>query len=99
MNDISSTPLPIGPAPQLPQSTNRDPAATARAFESVFIGQMAKTMMETAPTDGPFSGGQGEEMFRGILAEQMGNAIAKRGGIGLAPAVLAQMIRMQGAGK
>jgi Rod binding domain-containing protein len=96
MDGISSVPLPVRPAPQLPQPANRDPAATAKAFESVFIGQMTKIMMDTAPTDGPFSGGHGEEMFRGVLAEQMGNAIAKRGGIGLAPEVLAQMLRMQG---
>ncbi len=96
MDDISSVPLPVRPAPQLPQPSSRDPAATAKAFESVFIGQMTKIMMDTAPTDGPFSGGHGEEMFRGVLAEQMGNAIAKRGGIGLAPAVVAQMLRMQG---
>lgn len=97
MDDISPVLPPAGPPPQIPQSTSRDPAATARAFESVFIGQMTKIMMETVPTDGPFSGGHGEEMFRGVLAEQMGNAVARRGGIGLAPAVLAQMIKMQGA--
>jgi len=98
MSDIASVTLPVGPAPQLPRTTGT-PAATAQAFESVFIGQMTKIMMETVPTDGPFAGGHGEEMFRGILAEQMGDAIAKRGGIGIAPAVLEQMIKMQGGKK
>ncbi len=101
--------LPMPPAPQMPRATGvgvgvgagavGDPAKTAREFEAVFIGQMTKIMMDTAPTDGPFSGGHGEEMFRGVLAEQMGNAIAKRGGIGLAPAVLAQIVKMQGGNK
>lgn len=96
--DITPTaPPPQGP--QLPRSTGRDPASTARAFESVFAGQMAKIMMETVPTDGPFSGGHGEEIFRGVLAEQLGDGIAKHGGLGIAPAVLDQITRMQGGKK
>jgi peptidoglycan hydrolase FlgJ len=44
---------------------------------------------------GEFSGGHGEEMFRGVLAEKLGTAIAQKGGVGLAPAVLAQILKMQ----
>ncbi|HEU0066707.1 MAG TPA: rod-binding protein [Sphingomonas sp.] len=70
---------------------------TAKDFESVFIGQMTKIMMETAaPQDGTFSGGHGEEMFRGVMAEQLGGAIVARGGLGLTPVVLDQIARMQG---
>jgi peptidoglycan hydrolase FlgJ len=90
--------IPPSPAPQMPRGVGK-PADTARAFEAVFLGQMTKIMMDTAPSDGPFSGGHGEEMFRGILAEQMGDAIAKRGGIGIAPAVMAQIIKLQGGKK
>jgi Rod binding domain-containing protein len=35
-------------------------------------------------------------MFRGVLAEEMGNAIARQGGIGIASSVMAQIIQMQG---
>jgi peptidoglycan hydrolase FlgJ len=94
---------PVGPlplAPQLPRPAPRavpaDVARTARDFEAVFIGQMTKLMMESAGSDGVFTGGHGEEMFRGVLAEEMGKSIAQRGGLGLAPAVAAQIIRMQG---
>ncbi len=69
--------------------------ATAREFEAVFIGQMAKLMMETVEIGDEFSGGHGEQMFRGVLAERLGDEIARRGGVGLAPAVLEQMIKMQ----
>ncbi len=69
---------------------------TAEAFEAVFIGQMTKLMMESAETDGPFSGGHGEATFRGVLAEQLGTRIAARGGIGLAPHVMQEIIRLQG---
>jgi Rod binding domain-containing protein len=98
MDNVAAVP-PMRPAPQLPPATGRDPASTARAFESVFAGQMAKIMMETVPTDGAFSGGHGEEIFRGVLAERMGDAIAQHGGLGIAPAVLGQIIQMQGGKK
>ncbi|MFS0850822.1 rod-binding protein [Novosphingobium panipatense] len=35
-------------------------------------------------------------MFRGILAEQIGNQIAQGRGLGIASAVEAQIIRLQG---
>lgn len=76
--------------------TNSGAAKVAREFEGVFAGQIAKIMMESAEMDGDFTGGSGESMFRGILAEQIGNQIAQGRGLGLAAAVEAQIIRMQG---
>jgi Rod binding domain-containing protein len=88
----NAAPLPSAAKPVVPDKIVR----TARDFESVFIGQVTKIMMESTAGDGEAPGGHGEEMFRGILAEEMGKSIAKRGGLGLAPAVQAQIIRMQG---
>lgn len=89
---VQPTPAPAPPA----TAAKGQEAETARKFEAVFIGQMTRTMMETVETDEQFGGGHGEEMFRGVLAEQLGSAIAARGGIGLAPAILDQIIRLQG---
>lgn len=69
---------------------------TAQDFEAVFLGQMTQLMLEGVDTDPNFGGGHGEEMFKGVLAEKLGTELAKRGGIGLAPTVLDQMIKMQG---
>ncbi len=69
---------------------------TAQKFEAVFLGQMTQLMMQSVETGDEFSGGHGEEMFRGVLAEKLGTEMARTGGVGLAPAVLAQMIKMQG---
>ena len=69
--------------------------ATAQAFEAVLIGQMTKLMIESSGDGGEFSGGHGESMFRGVMAEQLGTEIARRGGLGLAPAVLQQIIMLQ----
>ncbi|MBW4330411.1 rod-binding protein [Stakelama sp. CBK3Z-3] len=88
---------PVTPLPAVstrPAVNPRD-EKTAKEFEAVFIGQMTQLMLESVE-QGEFSGGHGEEMFRGVLAEKMGSAIADRGGLGLAPAVLDQIIKMQG---
>ncbi|HUD31168.1 MAG TPA: rod-binding protein [Novosphingobium sp.] len=95
MTDPVSPSLPTRPAVVSP---DRSPAAVARQFEGVFAGQVTKIMLETVEQDASFSGGHGEEMFRGILAEQIGNRIAQGRGLGIAAAVEAQIIRLQGGG-
>lgn len=87
-----------GPSVIPPTTTATSPAITksARAFEAVFLGQMTQLMMSSVESEGEISGGNGEEMFRGILAERVGDAIAQRGGIGLSSVVMAEMIKMQG---
>jgi peptidoglycan hydrolase FlgJ len=82
-------------SPALAPPRGRDAAATAQEFEAVFLGQMAQLMLESAEIAGEFSGGHGEQMFRGVLAEKLGAAFAGRGGVGLAPAVMKQIIMMQ----
>jgi len=99
MTNAVSGPLPVPPTPAAPLPAARpgqDPKKAAHEFEAAFLGQMAKLMMETVEIGDQCSGGHGEEMFRGVLAEKLGEEIAKRGGVGLAPAVLEQIIKMQG---
>lgn len=85
--------LPQGP--QLPTAKG-DIARTAQEFEAVFLGEMSKLMLESVDMGDQFSGGHGEQMFRGMLAEKLGGEISRRGGIGIASNVMEQMIRMQG---
>lgn len=85
------------PAVQPPRKSGAEVAAEkAREFEAVFLGQMAGLMLESVEMGDEFSGGHGEQMFRGILAERLGTEMAKSGGVGLAPVVMDQIIRMQG---
>jgi Rod binding domain-containing protein len=69
-------------------------AETAKNFEAVFLGQMTQMMLESVEK-GEFNGGAGEDMFRGVLAEKLGTEMANRGGIGLAPAVLDSILKLQ----
>ena len=69
----------------------------AEDFESVFIAEMIRPMFENVGAEAPFGGGAGEEIWRNMQVDEYGKAIAKSGGVGIADAVLDQMIRMQEA--
>ena len=68
----------------------------ATEFESVFLSQMLKPMFKELKTDGPFGGGHAEEVFRGLLIDEMGKEFAATGGIGIADIVRKELIEMQG---
>ena len=94
-NAIGPQTAPAVSGPQLPKA---GPSAekTAHEFEAVFLGQMARMMLESVQVGDQFSGGHGEEMFRGVLAEQLGTAMGQHGGLGIAASVMDQIIRLQG---
>jgi Rod binding domain-containing protein len=82
----------------------RTPAATgskaaiqtkAQEFEGVFVSQMLGQMFEGISTDGPFGGGQGEQMFRSLMMDEYGKQIAKQGGVGIASAVTRELLKQQ----
>ena len=52
-------------------------------------------MFEGIKTDGPFGGGQGEEMFRSLMVDEYGKQIAARGGFGLAAKMQAELLKHQ----
>jgi len=67
----------------------------AQEFEAVFIAEMLKPMFEGIEHDGPFGGGKGEEIFHGMMVEEYGKELARRGDLGIATHIKAEMIRMQ----
>lgn len=82
-----------------PSATNNADIATKKAkeFESVFISQFLSSMYSGISTDGPFGGGEGEEMFRSMMIDQYGKAIEQRGGFGLAASVTSELLKQQQA--
>lgn len=70
--------------------------AAIQEFESILIGEMVNTMFSMVETDEMFGGGAGEEVFRSLMGQEMGREIARRGGLGLSPILMNEMIRMQG---
>ena len=68
---------------------------TAQDFEAFFLGQMLKPMFDSIDAEPPFGGGSAEEMWRSLQVDEYGKAIAKSGGVGLADAVVAEILKTQ----
>lgn len=85
------------PGPQLPSLTGPHAKAhkAAQEFEAVALAEMLRPMFESLDTDGLGGGGSGERMFRPMLVDQYAQRLAERGGIGIADAVLKELLRMQ----
>lgn len=67
----------------------------ATELEGVFLNTLMKEMMASIKTDGPFGGGFAEDTWRGIQAEQFADAMAGSGGIGLADAIMSNLLQAQ----
>jgi Rod binding domain-containing protein len=102
MTDLSATAATPDLAPHIPTvptgpAATRDRiAATAKSFESSFISTMFNSMFASLPTDGLMGGGPGEDAFKSFLSEAVAKQVVKHGGIGLAPTIQKEMLKMQG---
>jgi peptidoglycan hydrolase FlgJ len=84
-------------APLAPAAAANAQAANkaARQFEASFVSELLGQMFENIPTDGPFGGGPGEEMFRSFMIDEYGKQIEQQGGFGLAAPVARQLLQLQ----
>ena len=105
MADFALTPPPVdllaarkaGPSTDVSAVQTRAQAEQiAQQFERMFITEMLQPMFAGIETDGPFGGGEGEDVFRPMLLDQYADAVAKGGGVGIADAVLKEILRLQG---
>ena len=84
----------LPPAPNASRSLDRL-HKTASEFEEVFLAQMLQPMLSGLTPEEPFGGGPGEEMWQSMLVKEYGKAIAARGGIGIADAVVREALLAQ----
>ena len=105
MADIALTPPPVDllaarraklPTDVSAVQTRAQAEEIAQQFERMFITEMLQPMFSGIETDGPFGGGQGEDVFRPMLLDQYADAVARGGGVGVADAVLKEILRLQG---
>ena len=91
------------PPPRVPHvADGTDLAAlrrSARDFEAVFLAQMLQPMVTSPGAEAPFGGGFAEDLWRGLLADEMGKSISRAGGVGIADAVVAQVLADRAEGK
>jgi Rod binding domain-containing protein len=95
---IAATPPRPGPDLRAPNAGDTPEARrrAAMAFEGQVLGAMLQPMFAGLPEKGAFTGGAGEAQWRPMLVQEIGNAIARAGGLGLAPALLGAFGRSEG---
>lgn len=70
----------------------------ADEFEAIFISQMLKSMSVGVKTDGPFGGGQSEEIYKDLMNEELGKVMTSKGGIGMSDAIYREILKNQEVG-
>lgn len=90
------------PMPQMDTSspTYKRLFKQAQDLEGVFLNTLMKEMFSSIKTDDAEMGGSGgdgfgEETWRGMQAEQLSNAVAQQGGIGLAQQLMPTLLSLQ----
>ena len=68
---------------------------SASDFEAVFATEMLSHMFEGISADPMFGGGNGEEVFKSMMIDEYGHAIARTGSLGIADKVAAELIKTQ----
>lgn len=72
----------------------------AKEFEQMVLSQLlSMTETETDVSDTMFGGGAGERAFKPFLMEEYSKGFAQTGGIGIADAVKAEIIKIQEAAR
>ena len=73
-------------------------AAKAKAagedFEAVFLNSMFQQMF-AGVGQGPFSGGNGANIWRSFLTDEYSKSFVKAGGVGIAPIVQRELLAQQ----
>ena len=91
-------PVPVTNAPARGSNIDQIKARahdTAEEFEGVFLSLMLKEMFAGIKSEGDFTGGFGEEMFRDMMTEQYAQTISDTGGIGLADSIYREILALQ----
>jgi len=83
--------------PVTPLAPNVALLQQAKGLEGVFLNTLTSQMFSSIKTDGMFGGGFGEQTWRSMQSEQMADAIAKAGGIGLAADITRNLLDAQEA--
>lgn len=67
----------------------------AQEFEAFLLSQALQPMFANIEPEGPFSGGPGNDIWKSMQVDEYGKALAKNGGIGIADAVMKQLLIAQ----
>jgi Rod binding domain-containing protein len=88
-----AAPAPIAGVPASP-AVPKELREAAEEFEAVFLAQLLQTMTRGLAGDGPLGDGAADP-FRNLLNQEVARSISRAGGIGVADAVLQEMLKLQ----
>jgi Rod binding domain-containing protein len=89
------TTAPAAPAKGAGATATPDPLRdAAQEFEAVFLAQLLSQLNPPAAGDGAAGGGD-HGLFHDMFNEEMAKLISRSGGIGVADAVLKEMLKLQ----
>jgi peptidoglycan hydrolase FlgJ len=103
MNAIATSPTYAPDPRQLAQqraalSKQQNEAAidkVAEDFEAFFAGAYFEQMFSGIEPDAVTGGGEGESMFRSLMVQEYGKAVAKQRVLGIADVVKRQLLQLQ----
>lgn len=92
----------ITPAPPAPPAAAGYGAGkihqTAQAFEASFLQSVLGAMFSgDSQQASAFGGGEAEGQFRSFLTEAIAKGVTRRGGVGLAPVIERELLKLQAA--
>ena len=97
MNDVlqAQTTAPVGPAPG-PGASGRQDALrdAAQEFEAIFLAQVLAHLNPAPAGAGPEASGD-HGLFHTMFNEEIAKLISRSGGVGVADAVLREMLKLQ----
>ena len=99
-NILNSSMVEVNSAPNLSAVKAKDEAKArevAQDFEAFFLTKTMESMYEGVATDGPFGGGHAEKVYRSLLLNEYGKAMAQTGTVGVADHVMRSILEMQEA--
>lgn len=70
----------------------------AREFEAVFLAQILGQLNAGPGADQLFGDGPGQAVFQDLFNQELAKLISRSGGIGVADAVLQEMLKLQEVG-
>ncbi len=69
---------------------------TADEFETVFLENFTKSVMDSAGTEGPLGeNGTGGDVYRSMLTQEYAHHLQKAGGLGLSDQIMRDLIQIQ----
>ena len=89
------TPTKAAPTPSVARGDVAGARKTAEDFAAFFFSQSFENIFGNMSSDSMFGGGSAESVYKSLLTQEYGKAVARTGGLGIADAVQREILRLQ----